>query len=224
MLFTKNFQQLEAEVQRHVAADQVAQGSYKTCFIGCLAKQKNSPEFIQREYGIPLAVSRIAESIFERLPSDEAPLFFAAFPDAIQCNGKDLNCVGWQFLAAELRSLQPVTPEVQEVIDTVITGIGLLAQGKEWPEEDAWAADWAASAGWAAEAACWADWAAEAAYWAARAAANAAGWADWAAYRTAWAAALAADGDACLATRRRRRDLLLQLIKEAPITQQEDNS
>jgi hypothetical protein len=49
LMLTKNFRRLQTEVQRHVAADQVAQGSYKTCFIGCLAKQKDSPEFIESE-------------------------------------------------------------------------------------------------------------------------------------------------------------------------------
>ena len=209
-MLTKNFQQLQTEVQRHVAADQVAQESYDTCFIGCLAKKKDSPEFIQREYGIPLAVSRIAEAIFDGLPSDEAPAFFAAFPDAIECNGKDLSRVVWQFLAEELRSLPPVEPEIQADIDPVIDGIDLLAQGKKWSKEDAGAAASATAraAGRAARAASAAR--------AAGGAARAAGWA-------AWAAANAAGGDACLATLHRQRDLLLQLIKEAPITQQEDN-
>jgi hypothetical protein len=235
-MLTKNFHQLQAEVQRHVAADQVEQGSYKTCFIGCLAKQEDSPKFIEREYGIPVAVSRIAESIFEGLPSDEAAAFFAAFPDAVESDGKDLSRVVWQFLAAELRSLPPVTPEVQAAIDTVIDGMDLLAEGKEWPEEDADAAAWAAdrAAGWAADGAT--NWAAaraaRAAGWAARAAASAAGWADraaaWAAASAAdgatnWAAARAARAAARLAARRRQRDLLLRLIKEAPITQQENN-
>lgn len=242
-MLTKNFHQLQTEVQRHVAADRVAQGSYKTCFIGCLAKQRDSPYFIEREYGIPLAVSRIAESIFEGLPSDEAPLFFAAFPDAVESDGKDLSRVVWQFLAAELRSLPPVTPEVQTVINSVIDGIDLLAQGKEWPEEDVWAAVDAARA--AARAAAsdaesddWTD--ANAANSAGAAALGATDAADWAAADAASAAAAAAavaavrftygfqQSDvgfvAAVAARRRQRDLLLTLIKEAPITQQEYNS
>ena len=213
LMLTKNFHQLQTEVQRHVAADQVAQRSYKTCFIGCLANKEDSPEFIESEYGIPSAVSRIAESIFEGLPSDEAAAFFAALPAAVESDGKDLSRVVWQFLAAELRSLPPVTPGVQEVINPVIDGMDLLAQGKEWPKEDAEAAGWAAASA--------AGWAARAAARAARAAARAARAAAWAA---ASAAAWAADRDAArFAARRRQRDLLLQLIKEAPISQQENN-
>jgi hypothetical protein len=236
-MLTKNFHQLQTKVSAHVEADQVRRGSYKTCFIGCLAKQRNSPEFIQSEYGIPLAVSRIAEAIFEGLPLDEAPLFFAAFPGAVKSDGKDLSLVCWQFLAAELRSLPPVTPEVQAAINPVIDGMDLLSEGKEWPEEDANAAARAARAASAADSA--ANAAANAAYWAANAAycaANAAYWAANAAANTAYCAANAAANAAYWAARatglaaraeacyRRQRDLLLRLIKEAPITQQENNS
>ena len=129
-----------------------------------------------------LAVSRIAEAIFEGLPPDEAAAFFAALSDAVESDGKDLSRVVWQFLAAELRSLSPVTPEIQAVIDPVIDGMDLLAEGEEWPQEDASAAASAANA---------ADMAA-----------------------------------AKLAVYRRQRDLLLKLIKEAPITpqQQQENN
>ena len=241
-MLTKNFLQLEAEVSAHVAADRVKQGSYKTCFIGCLAKQEGSPEFLESEYGIPLAVSRIAESIFEGLTPDEAPLFFAAFPAAVESDGKDLSRVVWQFLAAELRLLSPVEPEVQAIIDTVIKGIDLLAQGKEWSEEDASAAAYAAAraAVKAAEAAAVMTGVRAARFGTACAVADAASAADLvardylaaelaarAADRVASAAELAAsDFDylaAELATRSRQRDLLLKLIKEATITQQENS-
>jgi len=235
-MLTKNFHQLQAEVQRHVAADQVAQGSHKTRFFGWLAKQSNFLEFIESEYGIPKAVSRVAESIFEGLPSDEAAAFFAASLGAVESDGKDLSRVVWQFLSAELRSLPPATPEFQAVIDPVIDGMGLLAQGKEWPEEGAKAA--AASAAIAAwtdayAVAAWTD-----AYAVAYAAADA--YAAWAALaddaadlelaaisvhkavaRARQATALA-DGDPILA-RRRQRDTLLKLIKEAPITLEENS-
>jgi hypothetical protein len=233
-MLTKNFHKLQTEVQRHVEADRVVQGSYATCFIGCLARGLNAPEFLEREYGIPLAVSRIAESIFEGLTPDEAPLFFAAFPRAVESDGKDLSRVVWQFLAAELRSLPPVTPDLQAVINRVIDGMGLLADGKKWSEEDARAAEAAARAA-ARAAELTADWAAaraaaRAAEWAARAAAASA--ADWAAAEAAMAAEWASSANSAaanpadwvavkFAVRRRQRDLLLKLIKEAPITQQQ---
>ena len=207
-MLTKNFQQLQAEVASHVKADKVAQGSYQTCFIGCLANQADNPDFIQSKYGIPLAVSRIAEAIFENLPAADAPRFFAALPEAVGCDGKDLSRVHWQFLAAELRSLPAVPNGVQAVIDPVIAGMDLLSSGLEWKEAQA-SADAVARAAQRA-----ADGAAYVAYAVARAADAAA---DAAAYAAdaADGAQRAADGAANAILR--QRDLLLRLIKEAPV-------
>nr|BAR36535.1 hypothetical protein [uncultured Mediterranean phage uvMED] len=133
-MLTKNFQKLQSEVLAHVAADRVAQGSYATCFIGCLANGENDPEFVESEYGVPTLLVRLAESIFEGLHCDEAVDFFAAHPEAIGSDGKDLTLVVWQFLAAELRALPPVLDDIQACIGSVINGMDLLAEGKEWPE------------------------------------------------------------------------------------------
>ena len=234
LMLTKNFQQLKAEVESHVEADSVAQGSYNTCFIGCLANQSNDPQHIKNTYGIPEMVSRIAESIFEGLPKEEAPAFFGALPNAVACDGKDLSRVPWQFLAAELESLPTMPDSIQAVIDPVIAGMKLLAEGKEWGEASANSAAWAAARAANSAANSAARAAASAANSAARAAnsaaasaaaraANSAAWAaDSAADSAAWAAAWAADSaawDAASAVdaRRRQRDLLLKLISEAPV-------
>jgi len=202
-MLTKNFQKLQSEVASHVEADKVAQDSYQTCFIGCLAKKRNDPEFIQSEYGIPLAVSRIAEAIFEGLPAAEAPLFFAAFPAAVGCDGKDLTRVVWQFLAAELRSLPAAPDNVQTVIDSVIAGMDRLASGLEWKEAEATASMAQVMPWLSAIAAIAADTAAIAARAADAAATRAAD--------ATRAAARLADAPLC------QRDLLLKLIKEAPV-------
>jgi hypothetical protein len=212
-MLTRNFERLKSEVTAHVSADRVAQGSYETCFIGCLANGHDDPEFIENQYGIPFMVTRIAESIFEGLRSNEAILFFAAIPQAIGSDGKDLSRVGWKFLAEELRALQPVPDDIQACIDPVINGIDLLAEGKEWPKAAACsaAADAATARAAAARAAAAA---AAAAYTAAAAAAYTAAYA----YAAAYAAANAyAAADARL----RQRDLLLRLISEAPITKED---
>jgi len=223
-ILTKNTDQLRRVVAEHIAADAVVQGSYwdpnseRGCFIGCLA-HSNDPSVPERVYGLPVMVQRIAESIFEALPAGDARAFFAALPEAVACDGKDLTRVGWQFLAAELRSLPPQPPELQAVVDPVITGMDLMAEGQVWSEAAAraagaavWAAVWAA------------DWAARAAR--AASAAGAAGAADWAADWAASAAraavgvavAVAEDREAAgLAARRRQWDLLLQLIASAPM-------
>jgi hypothetical protein len=209
IMLTKNTDQLRQQVAAHVAADSIAQGSYwdedrkRGCFIGCLA-HSNDPGINEQTYGLPVMLQRIAESIFEALPADEAKAFFAALPDAVGCDGKDLCKVGWQFLAAELRALPEQSDEVQVVIDPVIAGMDLLASGQEWADADA-----AADAAWAAaaRAAAWAAAAARAAAWAA-AAANDADAAD---------AAASAAADAADAARRRQRDTLLALISQAPV-------
>jgi hypothetical protein len=216
-MLTKNFKELQAEVTAHVAADRVAQGRYKTCFIGCLANGHDDPEFIERTYGIPLMVSRIAESIFELLPADEAVDFFAALPEAVGSDGKDLSRVGWKILATELRALPPVPDDTQGVINSVINGMDLLADGKEWPKADAADAAWSADAVWSAADAWSAATAARAAATASAAWSAAARAADAATAATAARAAWSADAAAWSATRLRQRDLLLRLISEAPV-------
>jgi len=233
IMLTKNTDQLRQQVAAHVAADSIAQGIYwdegskRGCFIGCLA-HSDDPGINEQTYGLPVMVQRIAESIFETLFDDEAKAFFAALPDAVGCDGKDLSKIGWQFLAAELRALPAQTAEIQVVIDPVIAGMDLLASGQEWAA-DAWAAADAAyaaayaarAAAYAARAAAWAAAdsarAARAAADAARAAADAARAAAWvAADADAWAAADAADA-AYAPARRRQRDTLLALISQAPV-------
>ena len=211
-MLTRNTEQLRQEVAAHVAADRVVQATYwdderqQGCFIGCLTRSSD-PQIAEEEYGLPIMIQRIAESIFERLPSGEAPAFFAALPDAVQCDGKDLSRVGWQFLAAELRNLPQQPDEIQSVIDPVIAGIELLARGMTWDRAAARAAAYAA-AGAAAGATAEAAWAARAAAYAADAA-DAAG----ATAEAAWAARATARD----AATRRQRDLLLRLISEAEV-------
>ncbi len=240
-MLTKNFQRLQIEVLRHVEADRVKQGSYKTDFIGCLAMQEDDPEYIEREYGIPLMVSSISDSIFDGLSPSEAASFFAALPDAIETDGKDLTRVGWQFLAAELRALPTVLAETQAVVAPVIAGMDRLANGLGWPAHEAESASKAASAyAYAADdaTAAWAAYADSAAAWSAYAAAACADWADDAALATNYAALAADSADfaarafqatalaaahTIIIARRRQRDTLLKLIKEAPITITQEN-
>jgi hypothetical protein len=139
-MITKNTQQLAQEVKKHIDADSVTQGYYwedgKGCFIGCLA-HGNDVQQLSVTYGLPSALARICEAIFEGLSPEDAKQFFADFPDAIGYDGKNLSLVRWQFLEDVLRNLPPQKPEIQSVIDPVIAGIGLLAKGEKWNPEDA---------------------------------------------------------------------------------------
>jgi hypothetical protein len=163
-MLTINTDLLRTEVAAHIAADAVVQGNYwkdgKGCFIGCLAHSSNAEKLGER-FGLPLPLVRICENIFEALPPDEAKGFFAAIPNAVERDGKDLARVHWAFLASELRALPKVPDEVQAGIDPVIAGMDLLAVGKEWPGA-ADAARAAANAAYAAANAAYA--AANAAY------------------------------------------------------------
>ena len=216
-LLTKNFALLEEEVVKHVEEDRVVQAVYWNgstgCFIGCLSHSGDTLK-IEEKYGLPVMVQRIAESIFEDLPAKESVAFFAAFPEAVACDGKDLSRVGWQFMAAELRSL----PTQSAVTARIIAGLDLLANDTEWADRAAVnaAANAAVNAADSAAARAAARAADSAAAIAAASAAYSAAWAavNAAASAAAIAAASAAD---MAAARRRQRDLLLQLIKDAPV-------
>jgi len=147
-MLTKNHKTLTIEVKRHIEADAILQGEYwngeQGCFIGCLA-HSDDPTKLGELYGLPLPLVRICESIFESLPADEAKTFFAAIPDAVGRDGKDLTRVHWAFLASELRCLPKVDDDTQNAIDTVIDGMDLLASGGGWSHDTARAAARAAA-------------------------------------------------------------------------------
>jgi hypothetical protein len=217
-ILTINHAKLASEVAKHIAADAVVQGEYwdgtHGCFIGCLAHSSDA-SLLEREYGLPEPLVRICENIFEGLAPDEAKAFFAAIPDAVGRDGKDLSRVHWAFLASELRALPKVPDDIQAVIDPVISGMDLLAAGGKWSADAARAAASAAARASAASASAsaYADAAyAAAASASASASASAAAYAD-AAYAAASAAAYAASAYAAL--RKRQRDTILNLIKAA---------
>ena len=240
-ILTKNTDKLRSEVAAHIAADSIIQGDYWDdeskcgCFIGCLAKG-DDPSINEATYGLPVVVQRIAENIFEALPAAEAKVFFASLPDAVGCDNKDLTAVGWRFLAAELRALPEQSSEIQAVIDPVIAGMDLMANGQPWATAAVaataaadvaatavnaayTAAATATNAAWAAAAtatnAAWAA-AATATNVAADAGANAGADAAWAAANVA-ALAGAAAAATWPAARLRQRNLLLRLIAESPV-------
>lgn len=129
-MLTHDIATMTTEVDAHLAADLLIQGTYfnsatgKGCFIGCLAHSSKAATLTER-FGIPLILVRVLENIFEALPFSEASAFFAAIPRAI---GKDLIRVVWAFLASELRHLPK-----SATTDAGIVGMDLLADGKEWP-------------------------------------------------------------------------------------------
>ncbi len=158
-MLTKNIDRMKTEIARHIAADAVVGGSYWNetdnavggtgCFIGCLTHSSNAAS-LEGKYGLPLMLTRILEGIFERLPTDEQPVFFREIGDAIGCDGRDLTLVQWAFLEDVLRHLPVQKPEITAVIDPVIEGMQKLASGDVWDREAAYAAD-AADAAYTSE-------------------------------------------------------------------------
>mgnify|MGYP003645762037 CR=1 FL=1 len=148
-LLTKNFATLKAQVAAHIESDAVVAGHYweegdnavggSGCFIGCLA-HSDEASGVQDRFGLPLALVNIAENIFESLFEEDGKAFFAAIPDAVGFDGKDLNLVHWAFHASELRALPSVQSYIQDVIDPVIAGMDLLAGGGVWGAAAAYAA------------------------------------------------------------------------------------
>ena len=243
MTLTKNTETLRAEVAAHISADALVRGSYwkpienavggQGCFISCLTHSSDPKPALER-FGLPAAVLRIAENIFEDLPDDEGTAFFAALPGAVGRDGKDLSRVHWGFLAAELRAMPQTTDAAQSVIDPVIDGMDLLFSGQQWTATKAAKAAYAAYAAKAAASAAEAAGRARAAKAAAKAAsaaeaagrarvAKAAAYAAEVAYAATYATYAAAEesskaasaAEAAGRARLRQRDTLLALIAAA---------
>ena len=161
-----------------------------------------------KSLGLPLPLVRIAENISKSLPVIEGRAFLAALLERVGTDGKDLSRVHWAFLAAELRALPETEGKVKTAIDRVISGMDLLASGRDWPDAEGAAEAARAAATRAESVEAWAAFEAADSAMAARAAAARVGWA-------ALAAALAAEVSG--AARIRQRDTLLRLIAEAPV-------
>ena len=220
-MLSKNIDEMKIEVANHINDDRVRQGTYwennKGCFIGCLT-HSNQAQAVTDKFGMPLPLVKMTERIFERLPEKEAVQFFADIPHAIGADGKDLSLVHWKFLRDVLLRLPEITPEIQTVID----GISLLAEGKEWSKDKAVSAAYAAYSTHAAESAAYA--AAHAAESAAYAAFHAAESGAYAAESAANAADSADSADsaayavrAACPNRRQAAQSMIQLLKDAPI-------
>jgi hypothetical protein len=192
-----------ARFAAHRAADEVIQGSGfdngRGCFVGCTLNKYDHALF-PVELGWPEWLARLADTIFEGLPREEAPQFGTDLLDAVPV-GVDLDPVRNRFLlTVQRRNLDrlagndaPYALQVRSAIEGVI----LLLENPEsavwsmwpaarsvWPTESA--ARSAAWAVWSAESAAWSE---SAAVWPARSAESAARSAAWSAVWSMWPAA-----------------------------------
>ena len=218
-----------AEMQAHIAADQLIKGQYwedgKGCFIGCAVKNKGQRSWhdtFQELYGIDKRLAELFDILFEGVPNERAMRWPVEVYTAIQV-GADVSKVADEFqywlLSGEDSPLAFRFKDDVWGVWNAIKGVAALyaerLAGNE-PNAAAWATAWDA-----ARDAAW-DAARDAAGAAARAAARAAAGdaARDAAWATAWDAAGAAARDAAgAAAYIKMADKLLELLTAAPINE-----
>jgi len=223
------------QIRQHEQADRVIQGVYakfttrgtfaRGCAVGCTLESLRRIEHLrtlehgdhalyERYLGVPIALACLEDLIFEGLSRDEARTWPRRFARAIR-PGADLSLVGPRFLRGLLAEPGAVQtqcarwPNIQPAVANVIALFNEWFLSGQKPSTERWRV--ARDAAYAADA----DAAARAAYaaadaYAAYAAADAAS--DAAAYAYAYAAA-----DARRTEFRRQSDLLLRLLREAPM-------
>lgn len=93
---------LVSRVRNHMLADEIVKGRYwesgKGCAVGCSLHSSNHMSG-ETEFGIPVMLWRLEDSIFERLQNELAKKFPLRFAEACASRvGDDLSGVGWKFL------------------------------------------------------------------------------------------------------------------------------
>ena len=122
-----------AELEAHRAADRLVKGRYwengKGCAVGCTIKSGNHALY-ESMYGIPRILARLEDVIFEKLPNTLSQHWPVRFMSSINV-GADLSLVQWHLLGWIVRRANP-TPDA--VVQRVLDGLDLRAQGLAWPD------------------------------------------------------------------------------------------
>jgi hypothetical protein len=219
-----------AEMQTHIAADQLVKGRYwedgKGCFIGCAVKENGEGHWhdtFKDIYGIDKRLAELFDALFEGVPNERSMRWPIEVYISIQV-GADVSKVADEFqywlLTGEDSPLAFSFKEDVWGVWNAIKGVAVLYAERLAGNEPT-AAAWAAARAAARDVARDAAWAAagNVAWAAARAAARDVAWA--AAGDVAWAAAWAAAGDADWeaayeAAYIKMADELLELLAAAP--------
>jgi hypothetical protein len=225
-----------AEMQAHIAADQLVKGQYwedgKGCFIGCAVGEKGVGHWhdtFEELYNIDKRLAKLFDALFEGLPNERSMRWPIEVYTAIQV-GADVSKVADEFrywlLTGEDSPLAFSFKEDAWGVWDAIKGVAALYSerlaGKE-PSNAAWVA--AANAAYAADAARYAAdrCAAKAARYAAGGCAAKTAWAaacaacaSWAVEAAARAAGADSGADAVVAAYIKMADKLLELLAAAP--------
>lgn len=151
---------IRAQVLTHEAADEIVQGTYwengKGCFIGCIA-HSSSAEDAAGLLGGDVMLVKIAESIFEGLPNDQAKHFPGRVLLAPRV-GANLSLVPWQFLHwCVTDALTHADDKTRNTCDAAVAVLAAKAAGEPVSQDAARAAaDAARAAAYAARAAAYA--------------------------------------------------------------------
>jgi hypothetical protein len=220
-----------ARVRAHAKADEIIHGKYwqngKGCGVGCTIHSADHGLY-ETELGIPLALARLEDTLFEGQSNGKSKTFPARFLAAIK-PGADLSTVHWKFLhwllTEELsgRDHPTVAAAVKQCADVLVpltkglavdqSAAASAASAAESAAESA-AASAARSAAWSAAASA-ASAAESAAASAARSAARSAASAESAAWSAAASAARSAASAAASAAYTRMADKLIELLRAA---------
>jgi hypothetical protein len=215
-----------ARVRDHREADELIKGAYgewkngngKGCAVGCTIHGRNHAAY-ETEMGIPQAIARLEDGIFEGLPEDESQQWPERFLSAIT-PGADLSLVADKFLHwllvdpvdgvvkfAKTDKQRAAISRVGELYANKLAGIKVSLSDWQEARRDAYAYAYAADAAAAAAADAAADADADADAYAYASAADAAAYAD---------AADAADA-ARLKARIIQSNKLVELLQNAPV-------
>lgn len=167
-----------AEMAAHRKADRLIKGKYwvggKGCAVGCMVKSSDHSLYEPR-FGIPQALARLEDTIFESLPNGDWQKWPERFLKAAE-EGADLSLVQWQFLVFVVEDAlsRKDAANVRAACQPALEIVRAKARGESVSANAAWSAEIAArSAAWSAE---------RSAAWSAASAARSAAWkryADW---------------------------------------------
>lgn len=218
-----------ALMQAHSKADELVKGRYweggKGCAVGCILHDyghSGTSDHMAFEslFGVPVALARLQDTIFEHLPNAESQKWPVRFWEAIQ-PGADLSLVQWQFLAFAVRDAleRPSAASVREACQPALNIVEAAARGEPIDESAAWRARIAAES--AARSTASVASVAALSVAALRAAARGAAWSA-AVWRAAWCAVESAKSAESAAIARsavwkRYAGKLIELMAAAPI-------
>src|SRR5579863_3482884 len=105
------------QLRAHAKADEIVKGKYwqdgKGCAVGCTVHSDQHAEYEVR-FGIPQALARLEDTIFEGLPNARAKEWPVAFMSVIK-PGADLSRIHWQFLHWTLTD-ERVNPGIRHLL------------------------------------------------------------------------------------------------------------